>query len=61
MSEELKPCPFCGAPAHLEDADEMGAWVICTSISGECPVEPVTRHYETPAEAITAWNRRVTP
>ena len=51
MSEELKPCPFCGGVA-----EELGScvhWISCA----DCRAESYT--YDTLEEAIEAWNRRV--
>lgn len=32
----LKPCPFCGSKAHLDDFDDSGFCVSCSN--SECPV-----------------------
>ena len=63
--EELKPCPFCGAPGGLEqDFGTRENWVICTNpcVSAEitCPVKPATVIYDSPEDAIAAWNTRQT-
>lgn len=51
MSEELKPCPFCGGN-NLSVEGITFYWVECidcnASISG----------HETEEQAIEAWNRR---
>ncbi len=53
MTEELKPCPFCGGEAELdwELDDEHGpsAWITCSKCKAEvrCDYQP---------DAITAWN-----
>ena len=61
MTEELKPCPFCGGRAIVfhdgahyadtgEDAGEL--WVVgCTKCDAMVGKDTVT-------EAIAAWNRR---
>ena len=55
MSQDLKPCPFCGGPAELWQAlDGRPAWVACL---GRCSVL-VTRDHTTTEDAIAAWNRR---
>lgn len=59
MSEsvELKACPFCGGPAEIWRANQdfkRKAWIACM---GRCAV--LTRERLTDAEAIEAWNRRV--
>ena len=57
MSEELKPCPFCGmdAPDWCDESDGGGDWHFvqcrdCESTTGH--------HYNSKDEAIAAWNRR---
>ena len=55
MTEKLKPCPFCGC-------DDIGIWendegyigyqVYCESCGS------MADSYDTPKEAIKAWNRR---
>ena len=55
MSEELKPCPFCGGEAGVEICGD-GYYVTCQS--HKCLISPLTGDYETEAAAIVAWNRR---
>ncbi len=56
MSEELKPCPFCGKPAYMADHD-CGWMVEC--INEKCHIQPMTRDaFHREAEAIKAWNTR---
>jgi Lar family restriction alleviation protein len=57
---ELKPCPFCGGKALVEERhhnDGITKWITyrvrCDSGCGA--IVGVER---TPKEAITAWNRR---
>lgn len=57
MSDELKPCPFCGGEAHIDgtswrptDGAEV-AWVTCKRCDAYGPTLPLK-------EAIAAWNRR---
>lgn len=58
MSDQLKPCPFCGGKAELWMAHEgRTAWIACMS---KCSVL-VSKEYKTDAEAIAAWNRRAIP
>jgi len=67
MTDELKPCPFCGGIAVVKcisDISRPGTddwWVSCSI----CRVErPSTRKSEivgTRDEAIAAWNRRAYP
>lgn len=57
----LKPCPFCGGPAHVVEVANGGMVVAysvsCDNIGGCIAGEPM-RYYATEAEAIEAWNRR---
>lgn len=54
MSEELKPCPFCGST--LLGMSQTGIyWGRCDSCHCEGPTA------ETEAKAIAAWNRRAQP
>lgn len=57
MSDELKPCPFCGEPFNSPDfRPSFGQWQIicgCCEIQGPlCPTQE---------RAIAAWNRRAEP
>lgn len=62
----LYPCPFCGEKESLkliqqesqdEDEDMKLPYAICCSIhSHGCGA--TGGYYDTPVEAITAWNRR---
>ncbi|MDB4378650.1 Lar family restriction alleviation protein [bacterium] len=59
MSEDLKPCPFCGGDAkRYYRADDSGwentDWVGCTDGCGAS-----TACYETKALAVTVWNTRI--
>jgi Lar family restriction alleviation protein len=62
MSEELKPCPFCGNEPTIRIFKGKDGWrdryaVICRYDEGGCGAESGLYHYE--SEAIEAWNRRV--
>ena len=50
--EEIKPCPFCGAPAQIVELSGRYA-VECTK---HCASTRIFKDKETPTEA---WNRRV--
>lgn len=61
MTQELKPCPFCGAPGKL-DSGEMECWMAYCG-QGEdnivgCPTLPETGFFDSRDEAVAAWNRR---
>lgn len=69
--EDLKPCPFCGAPAQLEeDADHHGEWfnLGCSrhwdakgvKDGEQCPGGRIwyTEDPEGMGKAISAWNTR---
>ena len=55
---ELKPCPFCGGEAAIEEYNDGSGGVYCTV----CRFEPLTHaNYRCQAEKIKAikeWNRR---
>lgn len=52
---ELKPCPFCGAPAEIRGKGG-GRWYVvrCTKESCECS----TKGHANKEEVIRIWNRR---
>lgn len=55
---ELKPCPFCGGAAFLDNLSESGTerdsyYVHCTV----CEVQQIVNN-ESRAAAIALWNRR---
>lgn len=57
MSEELKPCPFCGGEAKTKSSvDVFGHEGFFSVLCRKCYVR--TGCYETEAEVIEAWNRR---
>jgi hypothetical protein len=57
VSEELKPCPFCGAKPHVRRNSGLFS-VICNDFL--CPVRPNMRWLNTLKDAIAAWNTRTT-
>lgn len=71
MSEELKPCPFCGGEAKVKAAkkDYIGftIWCACkcgARTEGFCPDtnkedDTMENIEECKKRAIEAWNRRV--
>ncbi len=61
MSDELKPCPFCGSPAKAwgDDSDHF-SWLLVRIICENTVCGTRGNNYATRAEAIAAWNRRPT-
>ena len=57
--KELKPCPFCGSKGELHKKRNLDTFIVkCTN--GLCPASyMIGNDYNTPDEAIEAWNRRV--
>ena len=60
MNEKLKPCPFCGALDGKRTRNKVelvkikNVWlVVC------CGCGATSSNYDTPKQAIRAWNRRV--
>ncbi len=52
MSEELKPCPFCGGPAELIKTARGNFFVQCACCCNG------TLYYRTEKDAVQHWNRR---
>ena len=57
VTEELKPCPFCGTDGdYLEICEQEGFhYVACLGCALEAPF------HASRAEAAAAWNRRTAP
>jgi len=53
---DLKPCPFCGAPAEI-DRDYQKRIKVVGCSNDECWVSPVSCA-ATEQEAIDRWNKR---
>jgi Lar family restriction alleviation protein len=55
---DLKPCPFCGAQAELEEYDN-GCVVVCSEYGEKCKCAAYTMSSgNTKEEAIAIWNKR---
>lgn len=59
MSEELKPCPFCGFGGFVEQLDS-GNWSVTCANEESCLVSLTWGSFARKAEAIAAWNTRST-
>lgn len=59
MSEELKPCPFCGGGAHfIKVKHVVGVWYTVCCDDAECFGHEQSRLYTLRRSAAEAWNRR---
>lgn len=56
MTEELKPCPFCGGVAYIADSNEVLGFFVVKCL--DCPAR-FSQHFESMKEAAEMWNRRV--
>ena len=52
MEHTLKPCPFCGGKAEVNEFNDF-IWIYCSVCESE------TTLFVTLEQAIEAWNRRV--
>lgn len=55
MDIKLKPCPFCGSEAEIEEYNQ-GFRVICTNIYN-CAIKQ--NQYTSKDKAIESWNKRI--
>lgn len=55
MNDKLKPCPFCGGKAILDETNENEVFVGCYN----CYAHTGLYCYE--KDAIEAWNNRIEP
>ena len=60
MTIELKPCPFCGAPAHFEMDADRWEWVECESCCMQGNLS-VSLGGDCKPKLAEAWNRRAEP
>ena len=56
MSEELKPCPFCGGEAKVTEYN--GGFVAIGCSNGKCHMHPHTFCLPSVEYATEVWNRR---
>ena len=56
--DELKPCPFCGSNAVINQKRNLYTWIAeCSNTN--CPASYMLgMDYDTKEEAVEAWNRR---
>lgn len=58
MSDDLKPCPFCGSEASIfPSCDHSTAWVGGCSASNGCPGQDAVWE-DSEEEAYAVWNTR---
>ena len=59
MSDELKPCPFCGGEAMAFRCEESGTFDVQCQQCGAIPfIGSRTSEKKTMADVIAAWNAR---
>jgi hypothetical protein len=58
MSEELKPCPFCGQPPELKEFKNECEYPIKIYCGNHDCRWYMGTHFETKDEAIGSWNHR---
>jgi Lar family restriction alleviation protein len=59
MSDELKPCPFCGGEARAFYSEESGTFDVQCQRCGAIPfIGSRTSERKTMADVIAAWNAR---
>lgn len=56
MTNNLKPCPFCGAAANIGFDFKHDYVVFCTNEF--CMLNELEYGFDSEEEAIEAWNRR---
>ena len=58
--EKLKPCPFCGGEARINERLEPlhGMRYYPTCMNKHCLGRNTAKYFEIKATAIAAWNRR---
>jgi hypothetical protein len=62
MTENIKPCPFCGELPGIsqdENAYEDGIFWTVECMNEDCRVYVKTVNFNTKGKAIEAWNIRI--
>lgn len=57
ITDELKPCPFCGGRAILTKTDYKDYYILC-ALDNFCNVRPSTSLSRSKKTVIKAWNTR---
>lgn len=64
--KELKPCPFCGSKGEMrcDKKPDMNGYFVYSYVVDcsrfDCPASyMIGNDFDTEAEAIEAWNRRI--
>lgn len=58
MSEELKPCPFCGGKAYFEDPGETDDYGVSCEKCGAFVIFGNDGCTQSKKEAAAGWNKR---
>ena len=58
MSEELKPCPFCGKKASIQDCSYYGSAPAWSAMCDNPTCFAYTEAFKTKKEAFERWNNR---
>ena len=58
MTDELKPCPFCGGEAEVRKFTETKFFVQCFFV--QCKSCLIGTTFKSEHEAVKVWNRRYT-
>lgn len=58
MSEGLKPCPFCGKKASIQDCSYFGSTPMWSAMCDNPKCFAYTEAFKTKKEAVECWNSR---